>query len=345
MNHRRSSVADAVIVGAGPAGAAAATTLANAGLRAILLDGRPDAQTQPGETLHPGAETLFRALGVDGDVGAACHVRHGGHWVRWFSPIKFEAFGSDHGGGWRGFQLRRPDLKAILLARAQRLAVDLRRNCWALAPVFNAGRVTGVQTRDGPIAARYVIDASGGSHWLARAGNVHIRRVSPRLIARFGWAASSAARNFSEPVLTGNSGGWTWIAQVHEDLCAWTRLDLASGPSRPRHGVPKRLQRFEQGGPPRGADVTWRCVSEQAGAGYFRVGDAGAVLDPISSHGVLRALLTGITAAYHIFRVSRSGAAEHDEIVRFNGWANDWFLRDVARLKQMYLPAGINWPP
>ena len=48
MNHRRSSVADAVIVGAGPAGAAAATTLANAGLRAILLDGRPDAQTQPG---------------------------------------------------------------------------------------------------------------------------------------------------------------------------------------------------------------------------------------------------------------------------------------------------------
>jgi flavin-dependent dehydrogenase len=50
----------------------------------------------------------------------------------------------------------------------------------------------------------------------------------------------------------------------------------------------------------RGADVTWRIISPAAGPGFFLVGDAVAVLDPASSHGVLKALMTGMMAAHLI---------------------------------------------
>src|SRR2546430_1169533 len=70
----------------------------------------------------------------------------------------------------------------------------------------------------------------------------------------------------------------------------------------------------------RGADVTWRHVRAAAGPGYFLTGDAAAVLDPAASHGVLRALMTGIAAGHAIAGVLAGRVTERDAAQHYCDW-------------------------
>jgi len=72
------------------------------------------------------------------------------------------------------------------------------------------------------------------------------------------------------------------------------------------------------------------------GAGYFAVGDAAAVLDPASSHGVLKALMSGTLAARRIVQVARGGVAEALAIQDYNSWVRAMFTHDVRNLDAMY---------
>ena len=93
-------------------------------------------------------------------------------------------------------------------------------------------------------------------------------------------------------------------------------------------------------GPERGADVTWRMAERTAGAGWFMVGDAAATLDPTSSHGVLKALLSGMTAG-HLIAASLTGKAPADEIAAaYHDWVAGWFATDAARLHAFYRDIG-----
>ena len=86
----------------------------------------------------------------------------------------------------------------------------------------------------------------------------------------------------------------------------------------------------------RGADVTWRRASPAAGAGWFLVGDAAFVLDPASSHGVLKALMSGRMAAHCIAAVAHGMASEGESVLHYNDWISHWFGADVARLTEHY---------
>ena len=56
--------ADIVVVGGGPAGAAAAIAGATRGRSVILLERDRPGREAPGETLHPGIEPLLVQLGI-----------------------------------------------------------------------------------------------------------------------------------------------------------------------------------------------------------------------------------------------------------------------------------------
>jgi flavin-dependent dehydrogenase len=58
-----------------------------------------------------------------------------------------------------------------------------------------------------------------------------------------------------------------------------------------------------------GADVTWRALVRPSGIGYYVIGDAAAVLDPACSHGLLKALMSGMLTARCIVQ-SLQGARE-----------------------------------
>src|SRR4051812_218848 len=96
----RSLATKVLIVGAGPAGCAAAIACCQTGLDVILLDNYPEPRVGPGETLHPGTEVIFRKLGVWAEVLKAGFHRHRGIWRENHGRRVFESYGRDSRGQW-----------------------------------------------------------------------------------------------------------------------------------------------------------------------------------------------------------------------------------------------------
>lgn len=331
----RVTAGSVLVVGAGPAGSAAAITCAQAGLPVTLLESKQFPRDHPGETLHPGVEPILQRLGVAGEVAKAGFLRHRGAWVGSASGSNFEPFGSDSGGVWQGFQVWRADFDGILLRQALKLGVNVRQPCQALRPILHRGAVTGVCTKEGQIHGTYVLDASGGRHWLARKSGLALHRCSRPLIAQFGYVRGECPARDEAPAFMQDGQSWLWTARVRPGVYQWTRL------------LPKR-QRFERDWLPeeflgmqpvcgaQGADVTWRIVEQCAGPGYFLLGDSAAVLDPASSHGVLRALMSGILAGYLIKKTLRDGAPASVVAKEYRRWMTNWCTHDMVRLAQLY---------
>lgn len=335
---------DVVIVGGGPAGSASALWCAREGLRVVLLEREVFPRHRPGETLPPGVEPVFAQLGVTEVIAAAGFTRHLGTWVSWSGPRRFEPFGLDSGGSWHGFQAPRDQLDRILLDAAAGAGALVRQPCRALHPLRDGRRVIGVATSDGPIIARWVIDASGGAHWLARRLNMSLQFASPRLIARYGYLTGSCVERDDAPEIAADETGWSWSARIAPGVYHWTRLSLAENDPLRDH-PPEAFARLTPVGHTRGADVTWRIVSQPAGLGYICVGDAAAVLDPASSHGVLKGLMSGMMAAHVISRVASGHAPTGAATETYNSWLREWFHADTRELRRMYqdLPNPPPW--
>jgi len=334
---------NAIIIGSGPSGLAAAILLAQMGLRVIIVDRKPFPRDRPGETLHPGIEPLLKQLGVADRVLSADFLRHEGNWVKWQGEPQFVPFGGDEAGQWRGFQAWRADFDAILLDRAIALGVEVRQPCRALQPIISANRIAGIETSDGYLRSSFVIDAAGGGHWLARHLKLPINTYSPRLIAYFGYVEGDCSIRDDAPAIVADKDGWTWTARVRPHLYQWTRLPFSNQPIE-KNWIPEEFDGLKPKGKTSAADVTWRVVPACAGSGYFIVGDAAAVLDPASSHGVLKAIMSGMMAAHLIIQIVK-GAIELEAIQAYREWVDNWFGHDIARLRELYaiLPNPPHW--
>lgn len=331
---------DVLIAGGGPAGSAAAIACAERGLSVVLVERDELVRERPGETLHPGIEPLLRQLGIAERLPEVVGARHEGVWIDWAGDLRFERFGEDAEGPWRGFQVNRVGFHRLLLARARELGVDVRQPCPVLDLDYAEGQPSRVSTGAGPVTCRIVVDATGGARWLSRKLGLHSRTYSPPLVTRFGYAQGSCPERDEAPLLQGDEAGWTWTARVRPGLYQWVRVNLAAGQIDAT--VPHAFRYLAPLGPPRGADVTWRMSEAGAGPGWFIVGDAAAMLDPTSSHGVLRALMCGMMAGHLATAIVKQGVPEKAAADAFKHWLREWFLRDVAKLKSFYGAIGAD---
>jgi 2-polyprenyl-6-methoxyphenol hydroxylase-like FAD-dependent oxidoreductase len=204
--------------------------------------------------------------------------------------------------------------------------------------------VIGVATSDGPLFARWVIDAGGGAHWLARGLDIPLQFASPRLIARYGYVTGDCPERDEAPEIAADETGWSWSACIAPGLYHWTRLSLSEDdPLRDR--PPRAFAQLTPVSRTRGANVTWRIVSQPAGPGYVCVGDAAAVLDPASSHGVLKGLMSGMMAVHVIAKAESGTASIAAATETYSAWLREWFRADVRALGRMYqdLPHPPPW--
>jgi flavin-dependent dehydrogenase len=323
--------ADVIVVGGGPAGSATAIACALRGLRVILFERDSFRRERPGETLHPGIEPLLAQLGVADRLATVVGARHAGIWIEWGGARRFEPFGADASGPWTGFQVWRQDFDALLLTRARETGVTVCQP----AAVTGMDETGAVATSTGCATARILVDATGRARWLARSLGIASPVRSPRLLARYGYARGHCPARDTAPALVGDAAGWTWTAMVRAHTYQWTRL-VFDGRLPETDWLPQEFVGLTPLGPSRGADVTWRLADEVARPGWFIVGDAAALLDPASSHGVLRAIASGIMAGHLAAAVLTGAAPAKEAASAYQDWMAGWFKTDAAKLAQFY---------
>jgi len=323
---------DVVVLGAGPAGLATAIGCAEAGLDVRILDRSGFPRSSVGEAVHPGAEALFHRLGVSDTVRKAGFVRHNGIWVERNNHREFVPFGETAGHSWRGFQLWRPSFDQILLDRAKELGSEFIAPCVAL-DALPTRRGVRVLTGAGTFDAKTIVDGSGRNRWLARHWGFKIRAFSPTLVARYEYAEGSCHDLDDNPIFITGRDGWEWTARVRKNLYQRISLRYVQSKEAPSK-TPGDFELLRKVGRSRGADVTWTLVGRSAGFRHFLVGDAAAVLDPSSSHGILRALTSGILATNCILKIiSNDKSCGNAAVAGYTAWQWNWFLQDVKRLR------------
>jgi len=334
---------DFAIVGGGPAGAACAIKAAQHGRRVLLLERSNGDYDAPGETLHPGIAPLLQQPGIsEEELAEVTGARHAGVWVEWAGERRFQAYRpaakeeeEDAAEEWLGYQVHRRTFDAMLRQRAQALGVTVQLNASVPSPLLEDGVVCGLSSDGEEIRAQVVVDATGRNRWLTRALEISSSEHSPPLHARYGYAQGSCPARADAPLMQANAKAWTWSARVRQDVYQWTHLSL-DGTKLPSDWMPEELRHLQALGSMRGADVTWRIADETCGPGWFLIGDAAAILDPSSSHGVLKALMSGIMAAHLAEPVLLGKAPEQEAGMAYQTWLHGWFANDVAQLRQFY---------
>ncbi len=326
----RKEECDVCILGCGPGGSSAAVQLAQSGLSVVILERQQSPEMRSGETLHPGIEPLLDHLGIGDSFRGCSFARVEGIWTEWGASRRFIRYGQDEEGRpWMGFQADRNQFDNVLSRAVEAAGARIHFGEQATS-IRQQDDGCLVQSANYGWRCRYVIDGTGRRQWLANQLRLPVIKRSPKLIARYGYTPEQLDPIDHLPMISGDDNGWTWTSKVRDGLFHRTRLCFDGDANWKKWFREFDIRRV------RGADVTWRCVTRTAGPGYFLVGDAACVVDPASSHGVIRAIMTGMMAAKVIQQINANLRRGPTLMDGYSRWLCDWFSRDAVELKRFY---------
>ena len=311
----RARSVDVVILGAGPAGCATAAALN--GHNRLLLAGKEHRAAPPGETVMPSILSALRSLGLswrDASSLMVDHVPFAGLASCWGSdrPEHYDFIAS--GLGADGWSIDRPRFDADLLQLA----------CDRGAQLVRQVRVTDVSSQENGIAVTYrdsagatkcvnaafLVDASGRRAGAARRLGAK-RRDIDRLVGLIRSFDFEEPDDNGTPLVEAAPLGWWYSVRDHDRrlvIALMTDSDLAR-----RYGLTRadvwnealaRTRWTQRRIAPRPAraelvqayDAASRYLSPAAAGRWLAVGDAACSLDPLSSHGLEKAILQGACA-------------------------------------------------
>jgi flavin-dependent dehydrogenase len=321
--------ADVAVVGAGPAGAAAAILLAEHGLDVIVLDRAelPRPHIVCGEYLSPEAARLLDRLGVLKAVDALGAAPLAG--MRITAPDGTVVVGRYRTvGGWRPYRqhamgVSRATLDGALVERLRGLPVDLRERTRVVDVLVEHGRVVGVRAEDGEqrtldVRARVVVGADGRASVVAQRLGCR-RPHSLRRMALMTYVSGLAdcrelGEIFVDPpdyailnpigpdrvnlgLVVPLSHAAPWSGRLHDFLAARVR-------QLPH--LARRLAGASRVAPIRALGPLALRVAPPRAAGVVLVGDAAGFYDPFTGEGIFTALRSAELVAVTIARALRS---------------------------------------
>jgi flavin-dependent dehydrogenase len=363
---------DVAIVGAGPAGSAAAIHLARAGWSVVLVDRAHFPRDKPcAENVSPAAEPLLRELGVADDLAAAPIGRLRG--FRVFAPngTMFQGdFAATRDASGQalfemGLVVPRLCLDHILVSAARQAGAVVREG-WRLALVERSdGKLTGTyrlqSTNPGEIIhARLLVAADGVHSTVARRLGLH-EATRMRKIALVAHARGiSGISEYTEMHVAGRR--YVGIAPLEPrqlgDLCnvAMVVDEVRDGRAlagRPTDFFLEALATFPQLRARLGSVTLVRPVlttsrlnmrvRRLSGDGVLLVGDAAGYYDPFTGEGIYRALHSAQLAAVVAGQALASGDLSGRALAQYDRVYREAFRG--KRLIEAIIQSAVQMPP
>ena len=316
---------DVAIVGAGPAGSAAALALLRRGASVALIERRKKFEDRMGESLAGVASEALRELGVWESFQAIEQRPSHVHRAAWGGRLEkrqntWRRFGPD-------LHLDRARFDELLLQAARARGASVFRPASVRRPVPGAGSrclLVSQESDTFELVARWLIDATGRAGTLMRAFGAQ-RREFDRLIgvarsfelgarepstlveaAADGWwysAPQPGARMIALFVTDGDSAAR--VARAESDWSRW----LESAPLTRRH-----LEEAAPLGASRTYLATPALLDWDPEQRAVPVGDAALSFDPIAAEGLCFALRSSIEAADALLGTRGSLVAYRDGV-------------------------------
>jgi len=340
MSQRVPDIADVIVVGAGTAGAVAARRIAASGRRVVLVDrleqGDIGRKVCGNALTGDGVAAVRRRIAPPSGVEIAMRVRGGTLLLPGGQP-PVELPGE-------GVVLNRIVFGQRLLRDAVDAGAEFVADCacvgWADREACRI-RVRHGDDREGEMAAKVVVDATGYRGVLTRSGGpshadamsredvgVACRDIAPTVEP---FEASPRAVVALSP--DGAAGGYGWVFPMGERLA---NVGLGAPLTAGAQGVKAAFQRFREreGGPGFLAAVASGTgllplrppLASMVGRGFVAVGDAACQTNPLHGGGIAPSIIGGATAGEVVVRAVARGAAPVEALWPYNVS----FMREVG---------------
>ena len=357
---------DAVVVGAGPAGATTALLLARAGASVLLIDrARFPRDKACSEYLSPATTEILARLDRDvlAEVESAAHAKLYG--MKVVAPSGAAMCGRFRGGPRPySFALPRTAFDTMLLTAARRAGAHVCEATTVENLVWGKGAVAGVVARSGngqrvTCNARIVVGADGLRSVVARRLGL-VRSSPPRRVAFAAHVTDVAGIDgVGELHVSGRGyvglgpvgGGVTTVALVlplatvrkeRRDLRSGFFTELEKFPGLAGRLDPRRLARDVL---VTGPFAQWSRTAVAPGGGALLVGDAADFFDPFTGQGIYSAMRGAELAAACIIPALARGVGEPIPpaalrpylLARRRAFFGKWLLERLIGI-------GVGWP-
>jgi len=360
---------DVVIVGAGPAGSAAAAVLAEAGRRVALLERESFPRYRVGESLIPYCWFPLDRLGLTSAVREAsfAQAKHSVQFAsrsgKISSPYYFFQH-NDHESSYT-WQVVRSEFDQLLLDNAVSKGAQLFERTTARELLWRDSAVVGVEAQDAdgkvrPVLAPITIDASGRDIFAQSRNRWRVADEKLRKVAIWtyydGALRDPGMDEGATTIAYLPDKGWFWYIPLPGDRASCGVVAEADylfrGTRDPREIFEREIleqpwiERHLECGRPTGEfhvtrDFAYR--SRYCGTdGLLLAGDAFAFLDPVFSSGVFFALHGGVSAGDAAHAALEAGDVSADRFAEYGASMCEG-MEPMRRLVHAFYDADFNF--